>query len=134
MEASDSTATAPVTPATTEEPVVPAPSTGNTGNASVLKSDEDKMEVENKSGEKIKGEDKMDVESKPEEKVNKKEADSSGGKGGTETAAPSGGGGGDKKKTEEPDFQMIANPARVLPQQVNCMLYMCSNRFVIVYL
>ena len=65
------------------------------------------------------GEDKMEVEGKADEK---------GGVGGggaskkvTLPASSAGAGntaGGEKKKSDEPDFQMIANPARVLPQQV----------------
>ena len=63
------------------------------------------------------GEDKMEVEGKTEEKgASKKVTLSAASKaGGGETT---GSGGGDKKKSDEPDFQMIANPARVLPQQV----------------
>lgn len=57
------------------------------------------------------GEDKMDVESKVEEK---KVTVGGGAKGGAEMATAN-----EKKKTDEPDFQMIANPARVLPQQVS---------------
>ena len=52
------------------------------------------------------GESKMEVESKSEGKGEKKV-----------TIATSGGKG--EKKKDEPDFQMIANPARVLPQQVS---------------
>ena len=53
------------------------------------------------------GESKMEVESKSEGKAEKKV-----------TIATSAGGKGEKKK-DEPGFQMIANPARVLPQQVS---------------
>ena len=64
------------------------------------------------------GENKMEVEGKGEEK---------GGGGNKKVTLPApavaagntaSGGGGEKKKSDEPDFQMIANPARVLPQQV----------------
>lgn len=48
--------------------------------------------------------DKMEVDAKSEEKGEKK-VTIVGGKG--------------EKKKDEPDFQMIANPARVLPQQVS---------------
>ena len=69
---------------------------------------------------KSEGEDKMEVEGKMEEK-------GGGGGGNKKVTLPApaaaavntaSGGGGEKKKSDEPDFQMIANPARVLPQQV----------------
>ena len=58
------------------------------------------------------GENKMDVESKTEEK--KVIAG-----GGAKTERAETATANEKKKTDEPDFQMIANPARVLPQQVS---------------
>ena len=63
-------------------------------------------------------EDKMEIEgAKTEERGESKKVTLLG------TAKGSGGetasGGGEKRKSNEPDFQMIANPARVLPQQVS---------------
>ena len=62
-------------------------------------------------------EDKMEIEgAKTQEKGESKKVTLVGvAKGSGETAS----GGGEKRKSDEPDFQMIANPARVLPQQVS---------------
>ena len=56
----------------------------------------------------------MEVEGKGEEKAGGGSKKVTVAAGSTATS----GGGGEKKKSDEPDFQMIANPARVLPQQV----------------
>lgn len=91
MDTSESTATnAPANPSK-EEP---------TAATAVKKEGEDKMEVAEGKGEEKGGGNK---------KVTLPPASA---------AAAGNTASGDKKKSDEPDFQMIANPARVLPQQV----------------